>query len=549
MVIDRRRFLLGSGGLLGMAGQLEGARELRADVAIIGGGLGGVAAALGALRTGARVVLTEETGWLGGQLTSQGVPPDEHPWIEDYGCTRAYREYRNRIREYYRHRYYLSATAASQPQLNPGNATVSRLSHEPRVSVAVLDAMLAPYLASGRLVVLRKHSADGASMNRDRVAAVTVRGSNGDILSITARYFIDATELGDLLPLTGTEFVTGAESNTATGELHAVDTAMRAGSQSITWCFAMEYLEGEDHTVEQPQGYGKWRDFVPKLAPPWVGRLLDWTYCDPPTLRPRNGFIAPSGTLSSAGGGTNLWTYRRIADRANFAPGTYPSDIVLVNWPQNDFWESDLVTATPEQRPALLRSARELSLALFYWMQTEAGWKGLRLRGDVLGTNDGLAQAPYIREARRIRAMFTVREQHVGAQMRAPLGVAEKFKDTVGVGAYRIDLHPSAGGVNYVDISSLPFQIPLGALIPQRVDNLLAGAKNIGTTHITNGCYRLHPVEWNIGEAAGALAARAVKIGRTPRAIRSNPRLLEDFQRSLTAQGFELDWPGPMRAL
>jgi hypothetical protein len=45
----------------------------------------------------------------------------------------------------------------------------------------------------------------------------------------------------------------------------------------------------------------------------------------------------------------------------------------------------------------------------------------------------------------------------------------------------------------------------LGALIPIRMENLLPAAKNIGTTHITNGCYRMHPVEWNIGEAAGAL--------------------------------------------
>ena len=43
-------------------------------------------------------------------------------------------------------------------------------------------------------------------------------------------------------------------------------------------------------------------------------------------------------------------------------------------------------------------------------------------------------------------------------------------------------------------------------MIPVRIRNLIAGAKNIGTTHITNGCYRLHPVEWNIGEAAGLLA-------------------------------------------
>jgi hypothetical protein len=120
---------------------------------------------------------------------------------------------------------------------------------------------------------------------------------------------------------------------------------------------------------------------------------------------------------------------------------------------------------------------------------------------------------------------------------------AEKFQDSVGVGAYRIDLHPSAGGTNYIDISSLPYQIPLGALLPQRVENLIAAAKNIGTTHITNGCYRLHPTEWNIGEAAGALAAQALKLGQSPRAIRNNQRLLEDFQRGLMSQGFELDWP------
>ena len=42
----------------------------------------------------------------------------------------------------------------------------------------------------------------------------------------------------------------------------------------------------------------------------------------------------------------------------------------------------------------------------------------------------------------------------------------------------------------------------MGALILVRIRNLLAAAKNIGTTHITNGCFRLHPVEWNTGEAA-----------------------------------------------
>src|SRR5437667_465258 len=57
-------------------------RERRADVVVVGGGTGGVAAALAAARAGLRVILTEETDWVGGQLTSQAVPPDEHPWIE-----------------------------------------------------------------------------------------------------------------------------------------------------------------------------------------------------------------------------------------------------------------------------------------------------------------------------------------------------------------------------------------------------------------------------------------------------------------------------------
>ena len=88
-----------------------------------------------------------------------------------------------------------------------------------------------------------------------------------------------------------------------------------------------------------------------------------------------------------------------------------------------------------------------------------------------------------------------------------------------------------------------PFQIPLGALIPVRMENLLAGAKNIGTTHITNGCYRLHPVEWNIGEAAGAVAAFALDQHVTPAAVRERPGLLERFQASLLGEGVPLAWP------
>jgi hypothetical protein len=253
----------------------------------------------------------------------------------------------------------------------------------------------------------------------------------------------------------------------------------------------------------------------------------------------------------------NLWLYRRIANRRNFVDGAYASDITLVNWPQNDYWLGNLHEVSEEEAAHHLRRAKQLSLSLLYWMQTEAprpdggqGWRGLRLRRDITGTEDGLAKYPYIRESRRIQAEFTVLEQHVGTEARMQMTgkgreevTAQVFADSVGVGSYRIDLHPSSGGDNYIDISSLPFQIPLGSLIPKRVENLLAAAKNLGVTHITNGCYRLHPVEWNIGEAAGAVAAHALRTRNPPRRIRNTPKLLEEFQASLRSQGFELSWP------
>lgn len=129
---------------------------------------------------------------------------------------------------------------------------------------------------------------------------------------------------------------------------------------------------------------------------------------------------------------------------------------------------------------------------------------------------------------------------------RQPLQGAETFGDSVGIGSYRIDLHPSTRQRTYVDISSWPFQIPLGALIPVRMENLLPAAKNIGVTHITNGCYRLHPVEWNVGEAAGALAAYCLSRRLVPHQVRSTPAHLADFQHVLTSElGINLVWPNP----
>ncbi|HEX8757698.1 MAG TPA: FAD-dependent oxidoreductase [Steroidobacteraceae bacterium] len=514
---------------------------LRTDVAIIGGGLGACAAALAAARVGRRVILTEETAWVGGQLTNQGVPPDEHPWIEEFGATASYRALREGIREYYRRFTPLAPAARAHARLNPGNGWVSGLCHDPRVAVAVIHQMMVPYQLAGRLFILHPHRPVAAWTQGDRISGVLVRGleSDRDTL-IEAPFFIDATPYGDLLALAGIEHVTGAESRAATGEPHAAECEDPRDEQAITMCFAVEHLPGEHHTIDKPQQYEHWRELRPAG---WPGPLLGWS-----TVRPETHEVLTRGLFESADG-KPWWRFRRILDRGNFQPGFARSDVTIVNWPQNDYWFGPILGAGGAERAANLECARQLSLSLLYWLQTEAprpdggaGYPGLRLRGDVLGgTPDGLAQAPYVRSSRRIRAELTVLEQHIAYPLR-PEG-PELFGDSVGIGCYRIDLHPRVGGGGYLDLGCWPFQIPLGAMLPVRVENLLPGGKNLGVTHITNGAFRVHPVEWNIGESAGLLAAFCLEGNHVPRAVRHHPELLDAFQALLVREGIELAWP------
>jgi len=528
--------------------------DLRADVLVVGAGVGGVAAALGALRRGASVVLTSDDEWIGGQLTSQMVPPDEHPWVEEYGVTASYRRYRDAVREHYRSNYPLTPSAAAWPALNPGAGKVSKLCHEPRVSLAVLEAMLAPFTASGALTVLRQHRPVAAEVLGDWITAVTLERADGIQVVAEGKLVIDATELGDLLPLAGIDYVTGSEAQADTGEPSAGALARPDNMQAFAVCMALDHVDG-DHTIDRPARYDYWRQVQPDF---WGGPLLGWVAPHPRTLEPleRSFEPNPSGdpraVLADEKNGyrdENLWTFRRIRARKLFRDGDTTSDITVVNWPMIDYFDAPVIDVDATTSAARIDDARQLTLSALYWMQTEAprpdggtGFAGLRPRPDISGTVDGLARAAYHREGRRIRAVTTVAEQDVSLAIRGSRG-STRYRDSVGVGMYRIDLHPSTGGDNYIDVGVSPFEIPLGALVPQRMRNVLAGAKNIGSTHITNGCYRLHPVEWNIGESAGILAAECAREGWEPHQVLADDHLLGEFQAVLTAEGLELHWP------
>jgi len=287
-----------------------------------------------------------------------------------------------------------------------------------------------------------------------------------------------------------------------------------------------------------------WRKFRP---PQWPGPLLSWELSDHVTHRTRH---RPLFADRPTGGITyDLWHARRILAAGQF-DGDW-ADVTAAAWPMMDYTRLPLLGVPDRTRAQALREAQELSVSFLYWMQTEAprhdgglGYPELYPRPDLTGTATGLAKLPFIREGRRIRAEFTVLEQHIGVQARPGASGAQRFDDSVGIAAYRIDVHPSTAGRPTIDIDTWPFQLPLGALLPVRVHNVLPAGKTIGGTHITSGAYRVHPAEWSIGEAAGALAAFSVGRRVVPRQVRAHSALLAEFQDLLAGTvGIELEWP------
>ena len=461
-----------------------------------------------------------------------------------------YRRLRHEIRAYYFQHFPVTPEARAARWFNPGNHECSTLACEPRASLAALTQMLAPYVHSGRLRVYPDYRLVSASSHGDRITSVVVGNAlTGDALELVGKYYLDATELGDLLPAAGVEHVIGAEPQEVTEEPHAIPGGNERCQMAITWCYAIDYIEAADFTIDRPRDYEFYRDAVPAH---WPNPQLSFTALDWDTMGPWHHTFLP--VKSDGPIWESLWTHRRTIDKTNFAAGTYESDILHVNWTQNDYFWGPIVGVSDEERARHLDGARELSLSWLYWLQTEAprqdggnGFPGLRLRSDVVGTRDGLAMYPYIREARRIRAQYTMGEQDISAEARKD--GATTFDDAVAVGYYFLDMHQRTEDAVPFYTQTWPFQIPLGALIPERVRNLIPACKNLGVTHVVNSATRLHPVEWVIGEAAGTLGAFCVERATEPAAVRADQSLLAELQARLVEQGVEISWPriGPVR--
>lgn len=522
------------------------ATKIECDILVVGGGLGGVAAAYEASRakdkknmeSHLKVCLIEETDWLGGQITSQGVSAfDENKYVETSGACGAYLDLRTKIREFYRKQRKLKPQHRDEARLDPGSCWVSRLAFEPRVALPIIDEFLSDAVKSNRLKIFMRNkiaaaNATVAEGGKKRIDTVkTVNLDTGEVFEFSPKYVIDATELGDVLEVAGLRYRSGSDPRSLADEPHAPIVGDPENVQDFTYPFVVEFCPGENHTIEKPPHYDEFNG---------AGKFSFQGYKMFEEAKRKS----PDGSEATL---LPFWSYRRLIDKNKFEDPNYMFDISMINWDSNDLRGHNIIDAEPATMAHRLALGKCVSLGFLYWLQTEAprddggfGYPELKLSFEVLGTKDGLSKYPYIRESRRIVPHKLVAEQDIVAATN-PGARAKLFDDSVGIGLYPVDIHghqevPGAAQ------ETKPFQVPLGALIHVDASNLVAGCKNIGVTHITNGAYRLHPIEWAIGTAAGTLLVDCLARERAPHDYLNDQACLRDLQCELIERGAPVFW-------
>jgi FAD dependent oxidoreductase len=563
------------------------------DVVIVGGSFGGCAAALAAAAGKARVVLLEANDWVGGQATSQGVTrwdeaaADLTEWT---GSPASYRRLRDRIRGWYGEEER-SDYGRRQTYFNPGFACVgppfTEMPHPPKfvgeerrghpfaADPTVVHAVLDDLLNAAGVTVVRGAAVQRAEVADGTVHSVTVRvGKQTDVY--TGRVFLDATDLGDLLVHCGVPFVIGAEASDDTQEEDTPDVAHPEWIQPCTVPIAVEWSMSES-----PDATAMPSDYEQIRKRQGFDRLMR------PTGNPQHPQEGDGGitvVFNAGQEGDTMINYRQFIDPENF--NDRPAYRTTINVGSNDYLAEAIPSNshTVQQDTAIVDAAKSVSRAYVYYLQhdcprhpgsAQRGFPEIKIDRATFGTADGTALAPYIRESRRIRSPHTrVLRKHIEAKLHGgkfdrnnpvntdPPGLgsrsqrATNFKDSCGIGWYAADVHkgyyslsgqigdaePPYIGTPWNGFGTVPFQVPLGALLPQGFTNFVASCKNIGTTHLTSGAYRVHPVEWAIGEAAGTLAAYGIAQKLSPGVVVADRNHVMAYQMHLLANGAPIFW-------
>lgn len=524
------------------------------DVVIAGGSTAALAAAISAAESGAKVALLEPTDWIGGQLTSSGVPAVDEAWHkltdEDGNVTTDVAAIARTPANISPHlRRMLDATGC------PGKCWVSRFCFEPKT---LLREQLEPLVESlDTLVIFHETVVKRATVKNQRIVELhaiqreSKLGGGYDALPSTdladwysekdsTRFskrvlrfkgkdvvFIDATEWGELLVLSDAPYLQGVEHED--GGLDGDDTF----GQSITYGFVQELHEKPDASRD--------RD-VPHHAVPNLG-LGDYR--------------------DRSDGWEKVWTYRRLR-ATNTEVGT--GDLSLQNWGYyvdkaeggNDYPFGYLfLTRADAKRQAekdwrggvdlaVLAAAERRAYSWHQWFKSKApqpiGADRISLNRETLGASHGLSKLPYIRDTRRSIGLDGFLLKVSDLQPTEHGGLAKTFPDRIALGAYPVDIHPMADrkypGYIYREYEVAPFTIPFRALTNGRINNLLVAGKTMAQSFLANSATRLHPTEWSTGTAAGVAAAMMSEKAVDSRTL---SKQIDELQQRVKAKT-PIDW-------
>ena len=503
------------------------------DVVVVGAGLSGVSAAISAARLGASVLVVEDSYVVGGQAVASAVST-----MDDMAKTRfgIYKEFLDRASDYYK------ATNTPVGICLFGNDTFA---FEPRVIDKTLRDMMTE---TGKISLECGTRVLRADVSNNKLLSI-VTSKGGQHKLVKAHVFIDATETGDFLSMTGARFRVG------NGIFPKV--SQDAIIQDITYVAVVrEYKEGlpkELFLANKPPHYDEFveefRAKVTKEGSGVSGQLPFDVYAHA-AYRALPDEASPDRD-KIRGGGNATWQYitRTGINLANDWPGNAPLT------EKNSTFAPGLPAkylTDPAFRRESNRYAMMKTLCFIYYMQHELGltnwgvddsqnfgrnvscdlddWNGMPR--EFMPTLKLFPPKPYVRESKRIVGAETMSSKSV---RRDPKFKRVLFynKGAVAIGGYPADLHGNwdvtkleedlldkredFGGVSSWE--GKLFQIPMMALVPEKIDGLLAAEKNISTSRLVNGAVRLHPVTFHTGQAAGTLAAIAVRQGKEPRNV------------------------------
>lgn len=495
------------------------------DVVIIGGGVGGFAAAVQAARLGQSVLILEETGYLGGQ--NNPVPNMDGTQIPGSG-TGIYAEFIARVQTAY----------GSRPISTCYWNSKSRC-FEPKVGRQVMQDMLSE---AGVTYELRTPVAS-VTKDGNRVTGVIT----GDGRTIRAGVVIDATEYADVIPMTGARYRVG---NALSGE-PITETAC---VQDITYAIPIRdyktVMPVELKLTEKPPGYdavvANFKTFVAK--PGYNNGNFPFSFEWHNLYR---GVPDSLGVPYSALTGVSTKTMVNLAN-------DYPGFSVITDSSGKrigkDF--NGILSANYIEDRSLRRTetcqARLSSLNFLYYVQQELGYGTWSVANDefilsadelamchdiVPSTFDSIVQhfppLPYVREGRRIVPVKTLTGQdilRVQLTSKYPNLYRQQASNpsSLGIGDYGNDLH-NCSDDKYLELeldrgqadftTGGLFQVPMEVMIPETVDGFLVAGKSIGTSRVVNGSTRLQPIEMLIGQAVGTIASLAIKNDIEPRAV------------------------------